>query len=375
MAHLGAAVAVGGGEAGDGKAGHEKGVEDAVLDKVDAARGLALVVVAVVTAQRMAVEGGERGVVGDREEGGEDGFIEELGEGLAFLVAALTLAFETVAEHLVEEDGGGASGEDGGTVEGLGDGRDAEGFKVLRHRHGLVGEGLLIGKVGGGVGFKGLCSEEVHAIGGAGAGDDDEPGDAVGGGDACSFRGDEVVGLGGGLHSDGVVEDVGVLLEERGEIAEAVGPCGLGFLGQIERRAGGKEGFDGALDGEVGRGVLLLGANLLVGLDLEIGVESAGIAAVGGEPEGAGEGGAVVGEGEGDGGEGGVAVVAVGIVFGGGADADLDVGHAAAHLVGGGDGAEAGGDGDGVGVGDGVADEVRLRGLRLVGRGCCELRG
>ena len=53
VAGLGAAVAVGGGEAGDGQARHQEGFEDAVLDEVDAARGLALVVVAVVAAERM----------------------------------------------------------------------------------------------------------------------------------------------------------------------------------------------------------------------------------------------------------------------------------------------------------------------------------
>ena len=37
VAGLGAAVAVGGGEAGDGQARHEEGFQDAVLDEVDAA--------------------------------------------------------------------------------------------------------------------------------------------------------------------------------------------------------------------------------------------------------------------------------------------------------------------------------------------------
>ncbi len=133
MADLGAAVAVGGGEAGDGEARHEEGVEDAVLDEVDAAGGLAFVVVAVVAAEGDAVEGGEGGVVGDAEEGGQDLLAEELGEGLAFVVAALALAFEAVAEDFVEEDGGGAAAEDGGAVEGLGDGSFAEGLEVFGH--------------------------------------------------------------------------------------------------------------------------------------------------------------------------------------------------------------------------------------------------
>ncbi len=72
--------------------------------------------------------------------------------------------------------------------------------------------GLLIGEVGGGVGFEGFGAEEVHAVGGAGAGDDDEAGDVAGGGDARAFRGDEVVGLGGGL-------------EARPELAKTSGYC------------------------------------------------------------------------------------------------------------------------------------------------------
>ena len=160
----------------------------------------------------------------------------------------------------------------------------------------------------------------------------------------------------------------GYCLKRAGEVAEAVGPDGFCGFVEVERGAGGEELPGGGLDGEVSRGVFLPGADLLVGLDLEVAVEGAGVAAVGGVPEGPGEGFAVVGEGEGDGGEGGVAVVAVGVVFGGGADPDLDVGHAAAALVRGGEGAEAGGHGDGGRVRDGVADEVGARRLGGLGR-------
>ena len=62
---------------------------------------------------------------------GQDRLAEELGEGLALLVAALALAFEAVAEDFVEEDGGGAAAEDGGAVEGLGDRGDAQGLEIL----------------------------------------------------------------------------------------------------------------------------------------------------------------------------------------------------------------------------------------------------
>ena len=211
------------------------------------------------------------------------------------------------------------------------------------------------------VGFEGLDAEEIHAIGGAGAGDDDEAGDVAGSGYAGALRGDEVVGLGGGAHADGVDEDVGELLEEIGDLAEAGLPGGAV---DVEGRRCGKDGAGaaglGGFGAEVAGDVFFLGADLLLGFDFEEAVECPAVTAVGGVPEAAGESGAVVGDGERDTGEGGVAVVAVGVVLGGGADADLDVGHAAAGFGGGSDGSVLGCDANAVGVRDGVADEVGL---------------
>ena len=135
---FGAAVAVAVGDAGDGQARHQEGFEHAVLDELDAPRGLALVVKVVVAAEPCALELGEGGIVGDAEERRQNRLAEQLGEGLALLVAALPLAFEPVAEHLVEEDRRGASAEDGRPVEGFRHRRDAQRFEVLRHRDGLV---------------------------------------------------------------------------------------------------------------------------------------------------------------------------------------------------------------------------------------------
>ena len=114
-----------------------------------------------------------------------------------------------------------------GPLKGSVIGRDAERFEVLCHRECLCDEGLLVGQAAEFVALEGLDAEEVHAIGGAGAGDDDEAGDVAGRADAGAFGGDEVVGLVRGLQADGVVEDVGVLLEEAGELAQAVLPLGL----------------------------------------------------------------------------------------------------------------------------------------------------
>ena len=101
-------------------------------------------------------------------------FADVLGEGLALLVAALALALEAMAEDFVEEDGGGAAGENGGAVEGLGDRSFAQRLEALAERaHGGFEIGLL-GQAVDGFGFEGLLAEEVHAVVGAGDGDGDE---------------------------------------------------------------------------------------------------------------------------------------------------------------------------------------------------------
>ena len=120
------------------------------------------------------------------------------------------------------------------------------------------------------------------------------------------------------------------MLEDAGELAQAVLP---GSAVDDQSRRWREHGGCGLFAREVGGGIFFFGANLLLGLDLQVAVERFGVAAVGGEPEAAREGVAVVGEGERDGREGAVAMVAVGVVFGGGAEADLHVGHAAAALV------------------------------------------
>ena len=56
------------GDAGDGQARHEEGFEHALLDEVDAARGLAFVVVVIVAAEPGALELAQGGIVGDAEE-------------------------------------------------------------------------------------------------------------------------------------------------------------------------------------------------------------------------------------------------------------------------------------------------------------------
>ncbi len=93
----------------------------------------------------------------------------------------------------MEEDGGGAAGENGRAVEGLGDRRDAEGLEIFAHGEGLRDKDVLVGQAAKLVGFEGLDAIEVHAVRGAGAADDDEAGDVVRCADPGAVRGDKVV--------------------------------------------------------------------------------------------------------------------------------------------------------------------------------------
>ena len=327
-AGLRAAVAVGFGEAGDGQARHEEGFEDAVLNELDALGFLAFVVVGVAAAEPGSAEGGAGGVVGDGEEAGQYVFAELLGKGLAFVVAALALAFETVAEHLMKEDGGGAAGEDGGAIEGLGDGRFAQRFEACAEGADGGFEVGLGGKAVDGFGFEGLIAKEVHAIVGAGDGEDDEARLQVRRDDARALGGGEVVGLILHGEQDEVAIDVGVVAEDARNGADALFPCGA-VDGDGRRRLG--DGDLWWLGGEVGRGVFFFGADLGFGLDAQVVVDGVAVAAVGGDPERTGEGLAVVDDGQLDGVDCGAAMVAVGVVELGRTDADLDVGNA--HVI------------------------------------------
>ncbi len=100
-----------------------------------------------------------------------------------------------MAEHLVEEDGGGAAGENGGAVEGLGDRSLAQRFKALAQlAHGGFEIGLL-GQAVDGFGFEGLLAEEIHAIVGARNGDGHQPRLQMRRDDLRAFGRGEIIGL------------------------------------------------------------------------------------------------------------------------------------------------------------------------------------
>ena len=75
-------------------------------------RRLAFIVDRIMSAQRMPIERAERRIVSDRKEARQDRLVQQLGEGLAFFVAALPLAFQPVAQHLMEKYCRGAPAQD-----------------------------------------------------------------------------------------------------------------------------------------------------------------------------------------------------------------------------------------------------------------------
>ena len=175
VAGFSTAMAVGSAEAGNRQARHEECLEHAVVNEVDALGLLAFVVELITAAEPGAAEGVDRGVVGDGEEVRKNRLADVLGEGLALLVAALALALKAMAENFVEENRGGAAGENGRTVKGFSDRSFAQRLETLAEiAHGRCKNGLR-GKAVDGFCLEGLFAEEIHAVIGAGNGDGDDP--------------------------------------------------------------------------------------------------------------------------------------------------------------------------------------------------------
>ena len=68
----------------------------------------------------------------DGKEIGQNFFADAFGEGLAFGFVLLPMAFDAMAEDLVEEDAGRAAGKDRGSDKWLGSGAVGERFHVVR---------------------------------------------------------------------------------------------------------------------------------------------------------------------------------------------------------------------------------------------------
>ena len=107
----------------------------------------------------------------------------------------LALAFEPVAEHFVEEDRGGAAGENRGAVEGFGDRSFAQRLETLAQIAYGGFEVGLIGKPVDGFSFEGLFAKEIHAIVGARDGNGHEAREQMGRDDLRAFGRREIIGL------------------------------------------------------------------------------------------------------------------------------------------------------------------------------------
>src|SRR6202035_2351813 len=92
--------------------GHEEILQYAVLHRIDAARPDPLVVVSIGAEQISAGIAAHTGVRSHRQKIGKDGLTDHFSKCLAFVFALLPMAFDAVAEHLVEKHGGCATGED-----------------------------------------------------------------------------------------------------------------------------------------------------------------------------------------------------------------------------------------------------------------------
>ena len=160
-----------------------------------------------------------------------------------------------------------------------------------------------------------------------------------------------------GLQRDHVVVDGGVLAENRADLAQALLPRGAV---EVQRRGRRQQIVTGLFAGEVGRGVFFLGADLLLGLHLLECIERVAIAAVGGIPERALNGHAVIRKRQREGGERAGAVRVMRVVERRRADTYLHIRCARMARARVCDGAVLRGDYDVLRIGHGVADEVGL---------------
>ena len=96
-----------------------------------------------------------------------------------------------------------------------------------------------------------------------------------------------------GLEDDVVEQNVGIRAEDGADFAQPPLPQGPV---ELQRLSGGQHFRFSLLGRKVGRGIFFLGPHLLLGLDLQQRVERLAVSAVCGVPEGALDGGAVVGK-------------------------------------------------------------------------------
>ncbi len=217
----------------------------------------------------------------------QDFLVEFLGEGLTLFIAALALAFEPVAEHFVEENGGGAAGEYGRSIDRLRGRRLAQRLQARaklahgRFHHCLRGQALHS------FGFESLRPEEVHAVVGAGDGKDHQARLQMWRYYARTLRRDVVVGLVLRGEHHQILVDVRVFAKDLREGAHTLFP---GRAIDHHRGRGLADRNLGRLVAEVGRRIFLFGAHLRFGLHPQVVIERAAIARVCTEPESTAQG-------------------------------------------------------------------------------------
>src|SRR5262245_59880294 len=108
-------------DAEDRRTRHQKGFQDAAVDQLDRAGYDAFVVVTIEAVEIDAADLPAGGIEDHAQKIGKHRAVDALGEGLAFILVLLAMAFDAVSEDLVEEDAGGAAGEDGGSDERIDD--------------------------------------------------------------------------------------------------------------------------------------------------------------------------------------------------------------------------------------------------------------
>ena len=311
----------------DGRARHQERPEHALVHGRDGARLHAFVVVVVPAVEIDAYGLAARGVEDHAEEAGQHIRADALGERLAFAFVLLAVAFDAVAEDLVEEDAGGAPGEDGRADERLGLGGlqqfgDVVGHAVDgRQNHLVVRQPRFLHRL------KGLKRAHVGAVGGLGRSVDRHARKPAPVSHARTFGIHQVARVRLAQHGNVRGEHARVVPEAARVLADLLLPLGLGEFQLARDLHEGGRGLGGEIVGIVRLGHLHLG----VGLDTDQPLRRRTIRAVGFQPEPPLDGVGVVLEGdEGAGGElPPIATHPVVVVELRGTDADGDVQGAA----------------------------------------------
>jgi len=212
------------------------------------------------------------------------------GEGLALGLVLLTMAFDAMAEDLMEKDARGPPGENGGPDERLGHRRLQQSLQFAggaldrRCQRGIVGQiaGLQrVEIIGGG---------EVHAIGGLALRRDDDAREPAAMLQAGALGCDQRAAFGLGNHRNARNQHVRIFREQRGERFHPRAPGGGIEVERDDGLAAGSRRFVR----EVGRLVAVRDLHLAIGADLDEALGGGTVGAVGFEPEAVAQGGRLV---------------------------------------------------------------------------------